>query len=63
MFLSSDHVHGPSLTCLCLVLGTPELNAVLQMGSQESRVEGEGHVPQPAGHASSDAAQVLDAFL
>ena len=41
----SDHLHGPPLDPLqqlhvLLVLGAPELDAVLQVGSHESRVEG-----------------------
>ncbi|KAK4827794.1 hypothetical protein QYF61_021747 [Mycteria americana] len=40
-----------------LMLGAPELNAVLQVGSHKSRVEGENPPPRPAGHASFDAAQ------
>ncbi|KAK4811172.1 hypothetical protein QYF61_019803 [Mycteria americana] len=46
-----------------LVLGTPKLDAVLQVGSQESGVEGENHLPRPAGHASFDAAQDTIGFL
>ncbi|KAK4822675.1 hypothetical protein QYF61_019042 [Mycteria americana] len=58
----SDHLCGPPLDSLqqvhvLLMLGTPEPNAVLQVGSHESRVEGENHLPRPAGHASFDAAQ------
>ena len=42
---TSDHLHGPSLDPLqqlhaLLVLRAPELDAVLQVGSHESRVEG-----------------------
>ncbi|KAK4825444.1 hypothetical protein QYF61_027474 [Mycteria americana] len=40
-----------------LMLGAPELNAVLQVRSHESGVEVEDHLPRPAGHASFDAAQ------
>jgi len=39
------------------MLGAPELDAVLQVGSHQSRVEGQNHLPQPAGHASLDVAQ------
>lgn len=35
-----------------LILGDPQMDTVLQ-----SRVEGENHLPQPAGHTSFDAAQ------
>ncbi|PKU42021.1 hypothetical protein llap_7679 [Limosa lapponica baueri] len=40
-----------------LILGAPELDAVLQMESHQSGVEGENHLPQPAGHASFDTTQ------
>ncbi|KAK4811179.1 hypothetical protein QYF61_019810 [Mycteria americana] len=50
---------GPSLSCT----GAPELDAVLQVGSQESGVEGENHLPRPAGHASFDTAQDTIGFL
>jgi len=39
------------------VLRAPELNAVLQVRSHQSRVEGQNHLSRPAGHASPDAAQ------
>jgi len=39
------------------VLGAPELDAGLQVGSAQSRVEGQDPLPRPAGHASLDAAQ------
>ncbi|GAB0196099.1 cAMP-dependent protein kinase inhibitor alpha [Grus japonensis] len=45
------------------VLGPPELDAVLQVGSHQSRVEGQDHLPRPAGHTSFDAAQDTVAFL
>ncbi|KAK4824458.1 LOW QUALITY PROTEIN: hypothetical protein QYF61_015836 [Mycteria americana] len=35
----------------------PELDTALQVRSHQSRVEGQNHLPQPAGHASFDAAQ------
>ncbi|KAK4806151.1 hypothetical protein QYF61_001078 [Mycteria americana] len=63
VFQPSDHFRGPPLDPLqqvhvFLVLGTPELEAVLQVGgSHQSRVEGQNHLPRPAGHASFDAAQ------
>ncbi|KAK4826957.1 hypothetical protein QYF61_012806 [Mycteria americana] len=58
----SDHFRGPALDPIqqvhvLLVLRALELDAVLQVGSHQSRVEGENHLPQPAGHASFDAAQ------
>ncbi|KAK4830124.1 hypothetical protein QYF61_008551 [Mycteria americana] len=60
VFLPSDHFCAPSLELLeqvhvFLVLGTPELDTVLQEGSH--RVEGENHLPRPAGHTSFYAAQ------
>ncbi|KAK4816292.1 LOW QUALITY PROTEIN: hypothetical protein QYF61_014590 [Mycteria americana] len=58
----SDHFRGPPWYSLqqlhvLLVLRTPELDAVLQVESHQSGVEGQNHFPQPAGHASLDAAQ------
>ena len=46
----SDQLHGPPLHPLqqlhvLLVLGAPELDALLQVGSHESRVEGQNHFP------------------
>ncbi|KAK4817103.1 hypothetical protein QYF61_027966 [Mycteria americana] len=57
-----DHFHGPPLDPLqqlhvLLVLRAPDLDAVLQVGSHQSRAEGQNHLPRPAGHASFDAAQ------
>ena len=45
------------------MLGAPELNAVLQVGSHKSRAGGENHLRRPAGHASFDAAQNTVSFL
>jgi len=45
------------------VLRAPELDAGLQVGSHQSRSEGQNHLPQPAGHASFDAAQDMDGLL
>ncbi|KAK4824907.1 LOW QUALITY PROTEIN: hypothetical protein QYF61_021422 [Mycteria americana] len=58
----SDHFRRPPLDPLqqlhvLLVLRAPELEAVLQVGSHQSRVEGQNHLPRPAGHTSFDAAQ------
>ena len=39
------------------MLGATELDAVLQVGSHESRIEGQNHLPQPARHSSLDATQ------
>ncbi|KAK4814468.1 hypothetical protein QYF61_018986 [Mycteria americana] len=58
----SDNFHGPPLHGLqqlhvLLVLRAPELDAVLQVRSHQSRVEGQNLLPRPAGHASFNAAQ------
>ena len=53
----------PNKLNVLLVLRTPELDTVLQVGSHRSRVEWLSHLPQPAGHASLDAAQVMTGFL
>jgi len=45
------------------MLGAPELDAGLQVGSQESRVKGQNPLPRPAGHAALDAAQDTVGFL
>ncbi|KAK4819021.1 hypothetical protein QYF61_024137 [Mycteria americana] len=68
VFHPSDHSCGPPLDLLQQVhvfpvLRTPELDAVLQVGSHQSRVEGQNHLPQPAGHASFDAAQDMVGLL
>ena len=39
------------------MLGAPELDAGLQVGSHQSGAEGQNHLPEPTGHASLDAAQ------
>ncbi|KAK4827388.1 hypothetical protein QYF61_017793 [Mycteria americana] len=62
VFQPLDHFRGPSLDLLqqlhvLLVLMTPELDAVLQVRSHQSGVEGQNHLPRSAGHASFDAAQ------
>ncbi|KAK4818782.1 hypothetical protein QYF61_019128, partial [Mycteria americana] len=64
----SDHFCGPSLDSLqqvhvLLMLGAPEQDAVLQVGSHESRVEGENHLPRPPGHACFDAVQDKVGFV
>jgi len=41
-------------------LRAPELDTVLQVGSHQSRIDGQNHLPQSAGHTSFDTAQ--DAF-
>jgi len=45
------------------MLGTPDLDAGLQVGSHESGVKGQNPLPRPAGHASRDAAQDMVGFL
>ncbi|PKU47477.1 hypothetical protein llap_2217 [Limosa lapponica baueri] len=64
---ASGHLRGPPLDLLqqvhvLLMLGAPELDAVLQLGTYKSGVEGENHLPQPAGH-DSDAVQDAIGFL
>ena len=61
MLQSSDHLCGSLLDTLqqpyvLLMLGSPELDAV-QLGSHESRVEGQKQLHQPASQASLDATQ------
>jgi len=58
----SDHLRGPPLDPLQHIhvlpmLGAPELDAGLQVGSHENGVKGQNPLPRPAGHASLDAAQ------
>ena len=55
VFQPSDHFRGPPLDLLqqvrvCPVARTPELDALLQVGSHRSTVEGENHLSWPAGH-------------
>jgi len=45
------------------VLRAPELDAVLQMRSHQSRVKEQDPLPCPAGHATFDAAQDVVGFL
>jgi len=42
---------------MSFLLGAPELHAGLDVESHLSGVEGQNHLPQPAGHTSLDAAQ------
>lgn len=51
---------GPCVKTCFPVLKNPELDAALQLGSQEGRVEGQNPLPQPATHAALDAAQDAD---
>jgi len=62
VFQPSDHLCHPPLDPLqqlhiLLVLGAPELDAGLQVGSHKSGAEGQNPLPCPAGHAAGDAAQ------
>ncbi|PKU42315.1 rna-directed dna polymerase from mobile element jockey-like [Limosa lapponica baueri] len=57
-----DDLCGPPLDSFQQIhvlpmLRTSELDAVLQVESHQSRVEGQNHLPQPAGRNSFDAAQ------
>jgi len=45
------------------MLGAPELDAILQVGSHESRVKGRNPLPRPTGHPSLDAAHDTVGFL
>jgi len=45
------------------VLGAPDLDAELPVGSHQSGVDGQSDLPQPAGHASLGAAQDTVGFL
>lgn len=45
------------------MLRTPEEAAIFQLESHENRVEGENHVPCPAGDAFFDATQDAIGFL
>jgi len=56
------HLWGPPLDPLQKfhifpVLGPPHLDAVLQVGPHRGRIEGDNHLPVPAGHHSSDGTQ------
>jgi len=46
-----------------LVLRAPELDAGLQVGSQQSGAEGQNPLPRPAGHAASGAAQDMTGLV
>ena len=53
----SDHFHHPPADPLHFtVLRATELDTRLQVRSHESGVEGQNHLPQPAGHAAFHAA-------
>ena len=64
----SDHPPGPLLDLfrqlhVFLVLGAPELDAVVQMESNKGRVEGNSHHLLPPGHPCFDAAWGTVGFL
>jgi len=68
VFHPSDGFRGPPLDLLQQIhvfsgLRSPELDTGLQVGSHQSRAEGQNHLPQPAGHVSSDAAQDMVGLL
>ncbi|KAJ7420830.1 Cohesin subunit SA-2 [Willisornis vidua] len=68
VFYSFVHLHDPPLDLLqqvhiILMLGAPELDTALQVGSHQSKVKGQKHLPQPAGHAAFDATQDTVGFL
>ena len=58
----SGHLSGLPLDtfqelCIFVLLGAPGLDAVLQRGPQKSQIEGDDHLPLPAGHPLFNAAQ------
>ena len=62
MLQSSDDLHGPPLgplqqLCILPLLEAPGLDAVLQMGPHEGRVEGDSPFTVPVGHSFFGAAQ------
>ncbi|KAF4795179.1 hypothetical protein TURU_095431 [Turdus rufiventris] len=52
----------PTVPCP-MYAGTPKLDTALQVGSQESREEGQDHPPCPADHAAFDTLQDIAGFL
>lgn len=52
-----------NVVSIVLVLGTPELDTVLHVGSHKSRIEGKNPLSQVAGHFSFDVAQDTVGFL
>ena len=62
VFHPLDHFYGPVVDPLLhihlfLVLGPPWLDTILQVGSHQSTVNGQDHLPRTVCHASLDAAQ------
>ena len=63
-----DHSCGPALGVLqqlhilIIMLGTPELNTVLQVGPHNNRAGGDNYLPRLVGHVSFDAALVKISF-
>ncbi|XP_009069274.1 PREDICTED: brain-specific angiogenesis inhibitor 3-like, partial [Acanthisitta chloris] len=60
---TSDHLDALKQVHIFSVLGTPELDAILQVGSQKNKAEGWNPLPRPAGHAIYEAAQETLGFL
>jgi len=63
-----DNFCGPPLDALqqvhvCPVLKTPHLDTVLQVRSNQCRIDGQDHLPQPADHISLDAIKDTVCFL
>jgi len=52
-----------ALTLVLMLLGAPEVNPKLKVGSLEGQAEGEKHLPHPAVHTCFDAAMVTVGFL
>lgn len=67
MLQSSDHCGPPMGLFQCvhvfLVLEAAELDAALQVSSQDSRVEGNNHLPSSACHTTFNAAQDTAVFV
>ena len=68
MLQSLNRLSGSSLDSLqyvhiCLVLGSPELNTVLQVWPHQCWVEGKAPLPRPAGHTLPNAAQETTSHL
>ena len=62
MLQSSDHLCGPPLDLIqqihvLLVFGAPELDMLFQVGSNDSRVEGQNHLLLPTSHIYLSATQ------
>ena len=53
----SGNALDPIQQLYVFLVGDPSLDTVLHMGPNESRVEGDSHLPFPASHLSFNAAQ------